>query len=217
MQNFTPRLFLVVGNPASGKDELISAVNIIGSLHAEIVPKHTDRKWRAGDDDEMICATKPDPANPNSFIRDNRYDLPHCNVVYENYGNTYGIKTADIWDKLMKGVMLVLVVSKIEALNQLKNIFGDIAVTLYIYSPVTRDEYINNEKDKQERKKQETPGYIIDTDYIDSREKNFDMSWNIYVDNFMLFDHVLIYANKQEDLFDQIFRLFKAYEKGLIR
>ena len=48
MHNFTPRIFLVVGSPGSGKDELMTAVNTIGSLHAEIVPKHTcfGVRWR---------------------------------------------------------------------------------------------------------------------------------------------------------------------------
>ena len=144
MYNYTPRLFLVTGNPASGKDELISAVNIIGSLHAEIVSKHTNRNWRFGDDVEMICAKIPDPNNENKFVDNPEYMLHDCDVVYENYDTKYGIKTPDIWDKLMNGVMQVLVVSNIDALNQLKQKFGDLAVTVYVYSSITKEEYVKN-------------------------------------------------------------------------
>jgi ribose 1,5-bisphosphokinase PhnN len=214
MQNYTPRLFLIVGSPASGKDELIAAVNTIGSLHAEIVPKHTNRKWRTGDDNEMICGEIPD--KQNRLIKNSKYDLDHCDIVYENYGDKYGIKTTGIWDKLRHGIIQVLVVSNKEALNQLKGKFGDLAVVVYVYSKVTREEYLQREKTKQEQKKEGEAKYQIDEEYLKIRAENFDMSWKIYVDNFMLFDHVLIYAGNQEDLFDQIFRLFKAYEKGWI-
>ena len=50
MINYTPRVFVVVGNPASGKDELIKAINILGSTHAQIVPKYTNRDWRWNDE-----------------------------------------------------------------------------------------------------------------------------------------------------------------------
>jgi len=217
MFTFTPRLFLVVGNPASGKDELIAAVNVIGSLHAEIVPKHTNRKWHADDYNEMICEKIPNPADPFADYIDNpNYDIDNCDIVYENYGSKYGIKTVDIWDGLMRGTMQVLVVSNSKALNQLINAFGKLAVTLYVYSPITRDAYIKSTREKEERTHVENPYYLVDEEYISSRVKRFDMSWNIYVDNFMLFDHVLIFADKQEDLFDQIFRLFRAYERIIV-
>lgn len=215
MQNFTPRLFLVVGNPASGKDELISAVHIIGSLHAEIVPKHTDRNWRPGDDDEMICAFVPDD-NTGEMVKNDNYDLKGCDVQYTNYGNTYGIKTSYIWDQLLSGRFQVLVVSNKKALNKLKSIFGHIAVTIYVYSHFSREDYRKKEYERERTKQEQLPNYIINQEYIDMRVEAFDMAWRLYEDNFLLFDHVLIYADKQEDLFDQIFRLFRAYEKALI-
>lgn len=217
MKNYTPRLFIVVGNPASGKDELISAVNILGSLHAEIVPKYTNRTWRAGDDVEMICEWIPDPNNEvGNYIRNENYDLEGCDIVYVNYETTYGIKTNNIWDKLQKGVSQVLVVSNKEALNVLKQKFGKLAVILYVYSQITREEYLEREKNKEKKKLLDDINYVSNPNYLRQRADNFDMTWNLYEDNFMLFDHVFIYADKEEDLFDQIFRLFRAYEKGLI-
>lgn len=203
MSKKTPRLFIVVGNPASGKDELIAAVNVIGSLHAEIVPKHTDRLWRVGDDAEMIC-----PNGPNMGA----YDLANCDIVYNNYGSKYGIKTSYIWEKLRKGISQVLVVSNKRALNELKKMFGDLAVFIYVYAPITSNQYRKMEERKQQEKKRADKDYVINQSYIDERVHNFDMAWKLYEDNVMLFDHVFIYADKQEDLFDQIFRLFRAYE-----
>ena len=204
MTKNTPRLFIVVGNPASGKDELIAAVNVIGSLHAEIVPKHTNRPWRAGDDAEMICCDGPNQAE---------FDLKNCDIVYTNYGSDYGIKSSYIWGKLKNGISQVLVVSNKDALNKLKKMFGDLAVVIYVYAPITSDEYRAIEEKKQKDKQKVDPEYVINHSYIDERVHNFDMAWKLYEDNFILFDHVFIYADKREDLFDQIFRLFRAYEK----
>lgn len=45
-------------------------------------------------------------------------------------------------------------------------------------------------------------------------ENNYEL--NLFTKNFDKFNHVLIYEGIQEDLFDQMFRLFRAYEKGFI-
>jgi hypothetical protein len=70
---FTPRLFVIVGTPGSGKDLVIRAVNDMGSHHAQIVPKHTSRKRRRNDGNEMV------------FHMDPEYDLDGCDIKYENY------------------------------------------------------------------------------------------------------------------------------------
>ena len=214
MHNFTPKIFLVVGSPGSGKDELISAVNTIGTLHAEIVPKHTDRPVNKDDGDEMICRTMYTVAGDE--VSNDLFDLDNCNVVYENYGTTYGIKTSVIWDKLRNGIIQVAVVSDSKALNQLKGHFGNLAVVVYVYSQITRDEYKAREM-KKLKKSYDNELTDDERNYIHKRVEDFDKAWDIYVENFMLFNHVLIYADMQEDLFDQVFRLFKAYEKDLLK
>ncbi len=219
MHNFTPRIFLVVGSPGSGKDELMTAVNTIGSLHAEIVPKHTSRIRNADDGDEMICRAWLDQ-DGKTEISNPRWDLDGCDVRYENFGTQYGIKTVEIWNKLRQGIMQVAVVSDSDALNQLKGKFGNLAVVVYVYSQISREQY----REKQIQNKLNPKGgtaksELTDDDliYIEKRVTDFDKAWQIYVDNFMLFDHVLIYADMQEDLFDQVFRLFKAYERGFLK
>ena len=213
MHNFTPRLFIVVGSPASGKDELISAVNTIGTLHAEIVPKHTERDVRPDDGEEMICQYIFNDDNIKTI--NHEYDMDRCDIIYQNYGETkYGIKTPSIWDKLRNGIIQVAVVGNVDAINQLKGKFGNLAVVIYVYSQTDKKTFRRRELMKLSDG--DSAKEAFEDDYIKRRVAEFDKAWNIYVDNFMLFDHVLIYAEKQEDLFDQIFRLFKAYEKGLI-
>lgn len=219
MHNFTPRLFLVVGSPGSGKDELMTAVNTIGSLHAEIVPKHTSRLQNTDDGDEMICRAWIDE-DGNTEIPNPKWDLEGCDVKYENFGTYYGIKTSAIWDRLRQGIMQVAVVSDSDALNQLKGKFGNLAVVVYVYSQISREEYREKQIEKKLNPKNRNAKTELTGDdlaYIEKRVADFDKAWQIYVDNFMLFDHVLIYADMQEDLFDQVFRLFRAYERGFLK
>ena len=116
MINYTPRVFVVVGSPASGKDELIKAVNLLGSIHAQIVSKHTNRDWRWDDEEEMICKRILD--NTGKMVKNPNFDIENCDIVYHNYGTIYGIKTDDIWEGLKEGIHQVLVVSNIDALNR---------------------------------------------------------------------------------------------------
>lgn len=186
-----PRLFIVVGSPGSGKDILVRAVYDLGTQHADIVSKHTSRKRRADDGREMICPG------------DEGYNLSKCDVVYHNYGDQYGIDTRRIWKGLEAGVFQVVVVSNVAAINALRTIFGPLVVLIYVHSEITPEAYAE----------MEAP-HGSDSEYIARRREKYRMAFDNYLKNFLSFDHVLIYADVDEDLYDQIFRLFRAYERG---
>ena len=116
--------------------------------------------------------------------------------------------------------MQVAVVSDSDALNQLKGKFGNLAVVVYVYSQISREQYREQQIQNKLNPKNGTKKSQLTEDdlaYIEKHVADFDKAWQIYVDNFILFDHVLIYADMQEDLFDQVFRLFKAYERGFLK
>ena len=186
-----PYLVVVVGAPGSGKDLLIRAVNDLGTQHAQIVPKHTSRQRRQDDGNEMIC-----PGDEN-------YDIEACDIIYENYGDRYGFECSMIWQGLKKGIFQVIVVSDINAINKLKEKFCNIMITVYVHSETNADEYERTEV-----------AFGDDTNYVKQRSKNYRQAFDIFLKNFLAFDHVFIYTGNPEDLFDQIFRLFRAYERG---
>jgi hypothetical protein len=188
--NFTPRLFVIVGTPGSGKDILIRAVNALGARHADAVPKHTSRDRRHDDGEEMICPG------------DTGYDLGKCDIRYENYGDSYGIRSRRIWDGLRKQRFQVAVVSDIDAIRQLQEIFGQLMVLIYIHSEKSIEDY---------RADQEKYG---DLGYVDRRVEEYEQARELYLKHFLAFNHVLISAGLDEDLYDQMFRLFRAYERG---
>jgi len=186
---FTPRIIAVVGTPGSGKDLLIRAVNDLGIRHAQIVPKHTSRLRRYDDGNEMICNG------------DSCYNIDGCDIIYENFGDRYGIESLRIWEGLKNGVFQVAVVSNIQAINKLKELFGELLVLVYVHSEMSADDYLNAEA-------------VLgsNTDYVKKRAASYRAAFDIYLENYLAFNHVLIYSGIQEDLFDQIFRLFRAYE-----
>ena len=182
-------IFVVVGTPGSGKDLLVQAVNDMGSLHCRIVPKHTDRPRQSDDSTEMIC------------IDDIDYDLDGCDIVYDNYENKYGIKLPLIFDQLAMGVSQVVVVSNIDAINQLKKCFSNQIKLVFVHSEMDEEQYRAEQRKLSKPKK-----------YIEERVGKYRQALDIYYRNIASFDHVLIYSDSQEDLFDQIFRLFNYYE-----
>jgi hypothetical protein len=187
-----PRLFVIVGTPGSGKDLLIRAVNDLGVLHAAIVPKHTSRTKRGDDCEEMIC--------PEDHLD---YDLDGCDIQYQNYGDKYGIKSVKIWEGLREGISQVAVVSDLTAIKKLQEIFGEFLVLVYVHSQMSAEEY-----------QLEAVKYGGDAGYVKRRVKEYQYAFDFYLRYFLAFNHVLIYTGLDEDLYDQIFRLFRAYERG---
>lgn len=185
-------LYAVVGSPGSGKDLIIRAVNDLGKRHAVIVPKHTDRGTRRDEGNEMF------------FEGDKKFDLDNCDVTYHNFNNKYGLKSKEIWRNLQKGISQVAVVSNIEAINQLSNIFGNLLILLYVHSETTHKDFESQEKKLNDK----------DSSYVKNRSKAeaYKSAFNLYSKNITKFSHVLIYAGNNEDLYDQIFRVFDTYK-----
>lgn len=184
------RLFVLVGTPGSGKDLLVRAINK-RAQHAQVLPKHTSRKRQVDDGSEMIC-----PGDPG-------YDLDACDIVYENYGNQYGIESSRIREGLDRGVSQVIVVSNVGAINSLYDIFGELAELVYVHSGVDAEVY---------RRIGVRLGW--DPEYIERRVKEYQLAYDVYINNLLAFRHVLIHAGLPEDLYRQMFRLFRAYEHG---
>lgn len=174
-------IFVIVGGNHSGKDEIIRAVQDLGGLHAQMVPKFTSRTRQEDDGREILCnyifrEYIDGKCKVISQENDKEYK---CDIVYYKNNNYYGIDTHQIWNGLRKQKFQVIVVSEVEAINKLIEKFGGLVVLIYVHG-------------------------------LDSEEELPE--FRLFLENFNEFDHVLIAEKRKEDLYDQLFRLFRAYE-----
>lgn len=175
-------IFVIVGGKNSGKDEVIRAVYELGGLHAQVIPKYTSRARTDDDGKEIWCNYRFDKSEEdgNYIVKSQENENEYaCDIVYVKNENYYGIDSHRIWAGLRNNKFQVIVASELEAINNLKKIFGSLVILIYVYSQA---------------------------------EEEDSVEFNLFVDNFDAFDHVLICEDRKEDLYDQLFRLFRAYE-----
>ncbi len=178
------KVFILTGSENSGKDFVLSAIRDLAKNKAMVISKRTSRNQKWNDSSEIICRNIIDrehSTEDNVVYKPNPdYNMLSCNIKYSRRGNTYGIKTSEIWDGLQKGMFQVISLSEEEAINKMIKIFGGLIVLIYVHSNSPADDY--------------------------------DISYLTYVNNMDKYDHVLIFEDKKEDLYDQVFRLLHHYE-----
>jgi len=56
-----------------------------------------------------------------------------CDLLYEQYGNRYGIKMSDVFDRLKQKETPVIIINDIRAVEDIKTILGKQCCTLFIF------------------------------------------------------------------------------------
>lgn len=175
-------IFVVVGGEHSGKDEIIRGVNDLGGLHAQIVPKYTSRERQPDDEREI-----------------------RCNYIFEEIPQQRAYRVISREDD--KEMICDIVYKKNEnyyGINT-RQIWVGLRKQRFQVLVVSELEAINSLRKKF--------GSLVKLIYIHGKdEKEVTPEFKMFIDNFDEFDHVLIYESRKEDLFDQLFRLFRAYE-----
>lgn len=183
------KIYVFIGNPGSGKDEALETIRVQGVLHSIIMPKHTTRARKEDDGEEMICP------------EDEKFDINSCDLQYTNYGSTYGINTQELHERLKNGISSGLVVSNREALEKLKEEFPNELVTIYIHG-LSKEEYSIQQKDH------------LDDEYVKKRLEEYEQANELYYNQWLDFNHVLINNGDSTDLKLQIDNIIRYYEGG---
>ena len=215
-----PIIYVISGNGASGKDELIEATFAMGKLYADVMPKYTSRNQKPEDGQEIICQQNIDPEsltgfslNPeySSFLQQ-RTDAPERFVSYWGNGGKfeYTIDMERLRTGLSSGRSQVIALSDINTILKLKSEFGDQVVPIYCNSQISKEEFQR---------------YAGGDEIGVAKREEFERQLTDFIENYLLFRHVVIYAenelghasdSRQEELIDQLFRLFRAYEEKWI-
>lgn len=182
-----PKVYVFSGNPGSGKDEALETIRIQGILHSIILPKHTTRHHEREDGEEMIC------------IEDDRFDIESCDLQYDNFGTTYGINTREIKERLDDGISSSIVVSNRGALEELKRKFPEAIVNIYIQG-LSKEEYIIQQRE------------YLEEDYVKKRIEEYEKADELYYNQWLEFNHVIINNGDLSDLKRQIDSIQRYYE-----
>lgn len=104
-RNGKPKLFIIAGNAASGKDEIIQAVNDMGKLQATIIPKYTSRMQDEDDGSEMICQYVPKMSLMKEYEDNYMAELQRQEIVFQEREAAVGKdieKLADVRADILK-------------------------------------------------------------------------------------------------------------------
>lgn len=176
-------IFVIVGEKTSGKDEIIRAVTELGGMHAQVVPKYTSRPRQLEDGREL-----------------------KCNYLFEKYENVDGEYRVLSQEEDREAHCDIVY-------QRNNNYYGIDTHQIWIglrshkfqVIAVSELEAINSLRKKF--------GSLVKLIYIHGQDDQEDSpEFQMFVKYFDFFDHVLICESRKEDLYDQLFRLFRAYE-----
>lgn len=181
------KIYVFTGNPGSGKDEALETIRVQGILHSIILPKHTTRSRNKDDGEEMICP------------EDEGFDMESCDIQYNNFGTTYGINTRELQERLDDGISSSIVVSNPEALKELQKKFPEELVNIYMQG-LSKAEYMIKEKER------------LGEPYVKKRIEEYEKADELYYNQWMSFNHIIIDNGDLADLKIQIDTIQRYYE-----
>lgn len=178
-------IFVVVGGKYSGKDEIIRGVYDLGGLHAQIIPKYTSREKQPDDGEEILCNY--------DFIKEPGSGVYKVVTKEKNKRNDKESKCDIVYNKNNN----YYGIDSSQIWKGLRNHRFQVLVA-------SETEAIDSLKKKF--------GSLVKLIYIHGQDDENSPEFQMFIRNFDVFDHVLIYESRKEDLYDQLFRLFRAYE-----
>lgn len=186
-----PKLYVFIGSPGSGKDEVLNMIKLQGIYHSVIIPKLTDRERRKDDGDELIFPEELGNKNFWQNINPDRY------LLYSNFGTKYAIDCKMIEERLKAGVPCSIIVSNRNAIESLEKNFPGQVVSIYM-SGLSKEQYEKEHKSE------------LDSLYIKPRLEEYDNTDSLYVGGF--FDNIII-STSPDDTKLQLFNIMERYEE----
>lgn len=181
-----PVIFLIAAASGAGKRTLMHAMYTLGQRSIKVISKSTDRDAQDDDGREII---------PNSTI-DEEFD-----IHYEFNSNKYGIKSREIWSNLANGYPQI-VITNMDEFKQFTEIFGNLAIGVYLHATRTENEIFELQKRK-----------LNNEEKAKKKVEKMEEIHKGYIKDIAKFKHVLLNTIEKEDLWEQMFRLIKYYRE----
>jgi len=126
-----PKTFILAGNAASGKDELIRAVKDMGKLQATIIPKYTVRRQEEADEEEMICRIVPEQQLLQRL--DKAYLVDRANVLreLERVSEEIRCRFRKYWEEMKRKILLEIPDGKSRFWRLVENAKNEVEASSY--------------------------------------------------------------------------------------
>jgi len=115
----------------------------------------------------------------------------NCDIVYEQYGNRYGLYMSELFDCLKNGMSPIVILNDVRAVEDIKTFFGEKCISIFVFrkKPVM-DDFIKMGEERE-------------TSYEDATVRyNKAMSiYRIYIENIHVFDKLIL---NTQDGFDSL-------------
>jgi len=114
-------LLTITGATGAGKSTLLSILEATTApnFKAVLVPKYSTRQPRLDDSPSEILTVPVIPAD--------------CDLVYEQYGDRYGVSLSALHEQLSNGSSPAVVINDIRVLEEIRQVFGPLMRSLYIF------------------------------------------------------------------------------------
>jgi guanylate kinase len=125
--------------------------------------------------------------------------LPECDLVYEQYGERYGLALQTLIDHLAEGRSPIVILNDVRAVEDIRNTFRERVRSIFIF----RHDPLSEEYHQE----------LITSRGLDAGEIRFEKArtiYRIYIENIHLFDHVIINSGTLDELEIQIRQIVRS-------
>lgn len=215
-------VIILTGASGCGKSEIIRILKRIGTedkyknvFKPIMIPKYTTRSFRATEleniknnkielldvrpvygENNIISDKEKSPLSENeqSNERMRLFSELNCDLVYEQYGNRYGIYISEIYKNMKMGKSPIIILNDIRVVEDLKTFFGDKCISLFIFrqSPQMNN-YIQMGKERNSN---------FDDAVI--RYNKANSIYRIYIENIHMFDKLILNVQVNFDSIDKM-------------
>lgn len=196
-------LYIISGASGSGKTLLLSLIDKQKNFKMVVAPKYSTRLRRKNDFDDIVHVDE---------INDEDYTF-----VYPMNNFVYGIKANEITKLLLNDYNIFIILSDLRVVQEVKQFFGSLAVSLYIYRNLTPSQLSKILKKRNEEKGDDFGDQISFMREKQTRLNRLYLMQRQYVDNITIFDHVILNTSNSTDMLEQVNNIVSGYNKGIIR
>ncbi|MGE5342902.1 MAG: hypothetical protein ACM3SY_15620 [Candidatus Omnitrophota bacterium] len=169
----SPKLFIISGNAASGKDDIIKAANRIGQLQTDILKKYTTRWQEFEDENEIICQYIPNNSLISRYNEEFDSELSNFNKenTFEHYKQMYWESCKSAYEKKDEAFKNCYTLDEFcSALYSLKMIEGRNSIKTGI------DRFWEAVKREQENRSEKSTNKLSEKEYLFIRDEYFELN-----------------------------------------